>query len=70
MSRGQAILSITALGVAVAVITLQVLLSDHQDIAVTAMRLGGAALLTIAAGLFASIIPPERTSQTRVRARR
>jgi hypothetical protein len=51
-------LSIAALGVAVVVISLQVLLSEHQDVVTTAMRLGGAALLTIAAALFASIIPP------------
>lgn len=58
MRRGQALLSITALGIAVFVIGLQVLLAEHQDIVVTAMRLGGAALLTIAAALFASIVPP------------
>jgi hypothetical protein len=52
------LLSLAALGVAVAVLGAQVLLSDHHDAAVTAMRLGGAVLLTIAAALFASIVPP------------
>lgn len=71
MSRGQAHLSITALGVAVAVISVQVILSDHHDVVLTAMRLGGAALLSISAALIASIIPPERASQlARVRTRR
>jgi hypothetical protein len=69
VTRGQALLSITALGVAVAVITLQVLLADNQDVVTTAMRLGGAALLTIAAALFASIVPPPQSQVARTRAR-
>jgi hypothetical protein len=71
VSRGQALLSITALGVAILVITIEVLLADHQDVVITALRLGGAALLSISAALMASILPPARESElARLRARR
>lgn len=49
-------LTTTALGIAIAVITVQVL-SDHTDLVTTAMRLGGAALLAIAGALLCLNVP-------------
>jgi ABC-type Fe2+-enterobactin transport system substrate-binding protein len=66
--RSQVLLSTVALGIAIAVISVHVLLSDHLDIVETAMRLGGAALLAIAAALIASTAtPPSKAELARVR---
>jgi hypothetical protein len=59
VSRGQALLSTSALGVALAVLSVHLLLSD---LVVTASRVGGTALLAIAAALLATIATPSHTT--------
>lgn len=63
VTKGQVMLSTVALGIAIAVITVQVLLSERADLVTTAMRLGGAALLAIAAALIALSAMPARTPE-------
>lgn len=64
MSRGQILLSTAALGIAIAVISVHVVLADHLGLLDTAMRLGGASLLAIAAALITSIATPERPTSS------